>query len=147
MWHKCFEMKCLHGTSYSKVPVDFFNILTTMSSSGRKKKWHSNVLAHTLIKNSHTTLTWTSNLLCSRKKQYKTSKVHAHARHIISAQQTGLMNRRICFSVTVGALVLITNARRYKIVAKASSKLLPQLWFIFSVFFSVFFSSFFMLQG
>lgn len=37
----------------------------------------------------------------------------------------------ICFSVTVGALVLITNARRYTIMAKASSKLLPQLWFLF----------------
>lgn len=84
------------------------------------------------------------------ENKYRTSKVHTHAQHTISTPQRGNeccdeQKDGICFSVTVGALVLITNARRYTTMAKASSKLLPQLWF--SLFFFLFSLPFFFLYA
>lgn len=159
MWHKWFEI-CLHGSCGSKVPVDLYFVMglanTKMSSSGRRGgKWLSGMLvpAHTLIMNSHTAFaTWSPIIFAPEKNSGEPQRPRCMHGTVFLPNKQGRescdkQTDDICFSVTVVALVLITNARRYTIMAKASSKLLPQLWFLFFLFLSAFLSSFFMLQG
>lgn len=104
--------------------------IVTISSSGRNEKCLFRTIApHTRKAAAYMQLLPHEvhfSLLQEKKKRENLKRLLPNK---VGSESCDEQREGICFSVTVSALVLITNARRYTTMAKASSKVLPQLWF------------------
>lgn len=110
----------------------WWNFITvTMIFSWRKEKYLFCTLApHTREAGAHMQLL-PQGVHLSLLQEKKGDKLIGLLPNKVGSESCDEQREGICFSVTVSALVLITNARRYTTMARASSKVLPQLWFLF----------------